>query len=102
MSHTGNSFPVEGLKVVLNIDQEEYVMQLGKEAGARAVVHSQDKMPFPEDEGILAKPGYMTSIGISQVGFQIVVQSNLILPWNRSLGLDPEEGRAIHKMLFHG
>ena len=42
-------------------------MQIGEEAGARAVVHSQDKMPFPEDEGIMAKPGYMTSIGISQV-----------------------------------
>ena len=58
---------ITGLQVVLNIDQEEYVMQMGEEAGVRAVIHHQDKMPFPEDEGIMAKPGFMTAITISLV-----------------------------------
>lgn len=39
-----------GLKLMLNIDQDEYVPQTGDTAGVRVVVHNQRTMPFPEDE----------------------------------------------------
>ena len=54
--------------MVVNIGQDEYTDQFGEEAGARVVVHPQDRMPFPEDEGVLAKPGLLTSIGVKKVG----------------------------------
>lgn len=58
---------ISGLKVVLNIDQDEYTQKFGEEAGVRVLIHSQAKMPFPEDEGIMARTGYVTSVGITQV-----------------------------------
>ena len=56
-----------GLKVIINIGQEDYTDTLGESAGARVVVHPQYHMPFPEDEGFLAKPGQLTSIGLTKV-----------------------------------
>ena len=52
---------------MLNIDQNDYVKQLAHGAGIRLLIHPQDRMPFPQDEGILASPGHLTSIGIRQV-----------------------------------
>ena len=53
--------------MVINIDQGDYVNALTQGAGVRLVVHPQHRMPFPQDEGILASPGRLTSIGIRQV-----------------------------------
>ena len=61
-----------GLKIVINIDQDEYTDKFGEEAGARVVLHAQDKMPFPEDEGILARPGLLTSVGLKRVRVKII------------------------------
>ncbi|KAI0217761.1 Amiloride-sensitive sodium channel subunit beta [Lamellibrachia satsuma] len=56
-----------GLGLTLNIGQDDYVKDLGGSAGARIVVHPQDRMPFPKDEGVLTAPGQMTIIGIRQL-----------------------------------
>ena len=56
-----------GLKLVLNIGQEEYSDMMGEEAGARILVHPQNHMPFPEDEGIVARPLHLTSVGMRKV-----------------------------------
>ena len=56
------------LKVILNINQDEYIATGNDVAGAIVVIHSQDKMPYPEDEGILCKTGMLTSIHVSRVG----------------------------------
>ena len=58
---------VAGLKLVVNIDQAEYTDSLGEEAGMRVTIHPQDRMPFPEDDGILVKPGTLTSVGVRKV-----------------------------------
>lgn len=58
-----------GLKLILNIDQSEYLPHLTDAAGVRVVVHPQERMPFPQDEGVVAAPATLTSIGIRQVGF---------------------------------
>ena len=55
------------LKVIVNIGQDYYTDTLGESAGARVVVHPQNHMPFPEDEGFVAKPGKLTSAGITKV-----------------------------------
>lgn len=56
-----------GLAVTINIDQDEYLGDIAPEAGVRVVVHSQDRMPFPEDEGVSVIPGQLTYVGIRLV-----------------------------------
>ena len=53
---------------MINIDQEQYVKEVGDTAGIRVVVHDQSRMPFPEEEGITVRPGHSTSVGVRQVG----------------------------------
>ena len=57
---------------MVNVGQAEYTDLLGESAGARVVVHSQNHMPFPEDEGFLAKPGILTSAALKMVKDLIV------------------------------
>ena len=45
--------------------------EVGDTAGLRVVVHPQDRMPFPEDEGITVATGYVTSVGLRQVLFSV-------------------------------
>ena len=59
------TFP--GLKMTLNLGQAEYIQGVSQTAGVVVVVHSHRKMPFPEDEGVFAHPGKLTSIGITKV-----------------------------------
>ena len=56
-----------GMKFILNVNQDEYVEEMSQGAGARVVIHAQERMPFPSDEGILTTPGQVTSIGMRQV-----------------------------------
>ncbi len=60
------------LKVILNIDQSEYLSAGNEAAGARIVVHSQDAMPYPEDAGIVAQPGMLTSLHVSRVSYSML------------------------------
>ncbi|XP_013398048.1 degenerin-like protein unc-105 [Lingula anatina] len=61
------SGPNFGLSLTFNIEQSEYVGDLTQTAGVRVLVHDQDVMPFPEDQGFLAAPGEMTFVGIKMV-----------------------------------
>ena len=56
-----------GLKLVLNIQQYDYLEELSDAAGARILIHQSRTLPFPEDEGILVGPGKATSVGIKMV-----------------------------------
>ncbi|XP_069503497.1 amiloride-sensitive sodium channel subunit beta isoform X2 [Ambystoma mexicanum] len=53
-----------GLKLVLDIDQEEYIPYLQSTAAARLLIHEQRSYPFPKDLGIYAMAGAETSISI--------------------------------------
>ena len=53
--------------LTLNVDQDEYTEQIGGPAGARVVVHPPGAMPHPEEHGVLAEPGKLTSIAITKV-----------------------------------
>jgi len=56
-----------GLELTVSIDQQDYVKAAGETAGLRLVVHSADRLPFPEDEGLTISAGRTTSIGLRKV-----------------------------------
>ncbi|XP_075421751.1 epithelial sodium channel subunit beta [Ascaphus truei] len=53
-----------GLKLVLDIEQEEYIPFLQTSAAARLILHQQRSFPFLKDLGIYAMPGTETSIAV--------------------------------------
>ncbi|XP_040295267.1 amiloride-sensitive sodium channel subunit beta isoform X3 [Bufo bufo] len=53
-----------GLKMVLDIDQEEYIPFLQTTAAVRLILHQQRSFPFLKDLGIYAMPGTETSIAV--------------------------------------
>ncbi|XP_074136466.1 epithelial sodium channel subunit beta [Sminthopsis crassicaudata] len=60
-SNPGTEF---GLKLILDIDQQDYVHYLTSTAGVRLMLHEQKAYPFLKDGGIYAMPGTETSIGV--------------------------------------
>ncbi|KAK7491315.1 hypothetical protein BaRGS_00017416, partial [Batillaria attramentaria] len=57
--------PLHGLSLVLDAQSEEY-MNHSQTVGFKVVVHPQNDMPFPEDEGILVSPGTVTDVAVTQ------------------------------------
>ncbi|KAG8429660.1 hypothetical protein GDO86_019570, partial [Hymenochirus boettgeri] len=53
-----------GLKLVLDIEQDEYIPFLQTTAAARLILHQQRSFPFVKDLGIYAMPGTETSIAV--------------------------------------
>ncbi|XP_024600331.1 amiloride-sensitive sodium channel subunit beta [Neophocaena asiaeorientalis asiaeorientalis] len=53
-----------GLKLILDVGQEDYVPFLTSTAGARLMLHEQMSYPFIKEEGIFAMSGMETSIGV--------------------------------------
>ncbi|XP_077988549.1 epithelial sodium channel subunit beta-2-like [Glandiceps talaboti] len=61
---TDKSGPLYGLSLQLYIEEGEYIEDIRQSAGVRVVVHDQGIMPFPEDDGFMAAPGFETSVGL--------------------------------------
>ncbi|CAH2307701.1 amiloride-sensitive sodium channel subunit beta [Pelobates cultripes] len=59
-----------GLKLVLDINQDEYIPFLQTTAAARLILHQQRSFPFLKDLGIYAMPGTETSIAVLVDGVQ--------------------------------
>ncbi|XP_071964199.1 acid-sensing ion channel 2-like [Antedon mediterranea] len=72
---TKSSGPSSGLRLVLFIEQDEYLYDVSSSAGVRVVVHDQNRMPFPEDEGYFVPPGYHTSIALRKVKIDRISRS---------------------------
>ncbi|XP_048350268.1 amiloride-sensitive sodium channel subunit beta [Sphaerodactylus townsendi] len=53
-----------GLKLILDINQTDYLPFLTTTAGARLMLHDRKSFPFLKDEGIFAMAGTETSIGV--------------------------------------
>ncbi|XP_062999249.1 amiloride-sensitive sodium channel subunit beta [Elgaria multicarinata webbii] len=53
-----------GLKLILDISQNDYIPYLTSTAGARLMLHEQKSFPFLKDQGIYAMSGTETSIGV--------------------------------------
>lgn len=56
-----------GLELELYIEEHEYISDIQESSGIRVTIHEQNKMPFPEDEGLSVQPGALTSVGIRKV-----------------------------------
>ncbi|XP_070541621.1 amiloride-sensitive sodium channel subunit gamma-like [Ptychodera flava] len=59
--------PMYGLSLELYIEQIEYMIGTTEAAGVRVLLHHQDEMPFPEDEGFSVAPGQAASVGVRQM-----------------------------------
>lgn len=55
-----------GLSLMLNIEQDEYLVPLRADAGIKISIHSQDQPPAPDDIGVAIPPGRNAFIGIRQ------------------------------------
>ena len=53
--------------MTLNIGQDDYIESVGGPAGARIVLHPRGIMSHPEEQGILVRPGELTSVGVVKV-----------------------------------
>jgi len=56
-----------GLTLIANVQQDQYVTEVGTTAGLIVLIQPQNLMPFPEDRGKLVSPGYQTEIAMTQV-----------------------------------
>ena len=46
--------------MMLNLDQDDYIREVTETAGVRVVIAQPGHVPFPEDVGFTASPGYST------------------------------------------
>ncbi|XP_055994883.1 amiloride-sensitive sodium channel subunit beta isoform X2 [Sorex fumeus] len=67
-----------GLKLLLDIGQEDYVPFLTPTAGARLLLHEQRSFPFIKDEGVYAMAGAETSIGVLVACIRSCFQDHMI------------------------
>ena len=56
-----------GLRLILNVQQDEYISLTGPEAGVRVTVTPRDVRPLPAQDGITIKPGVATALGLRYV-----------------------------------
>ena len=56
-----------GLRLTLFLAVDEYIGIFSQNVGARIAFHLADETPFPEDRGVSAPPGQMTSVGVKLV-----------------------------------
>ena len=54
--------------MLLTVEEDEYMPQV-QSLGLKMVVHPQTAMPFPETEGLLLTPGFLTHVGITKVKY---------------------------------
>ncbi|KAJ6658759.1 hypothetical protein lerEdw1_019680 [Lerista edwardsae] len=57
---------VNGLSLILKVDQKSQIPLLSTDAGVRVMIHSHNQTPVFEHEGFDVRPGIESSIGITQ------------------------------------
>jgi len=56
-----------GVRLVLNVERQEYLPDSSTGYGVRMVVHEKGTMPLPQNEGLTLSTEYETSIGLRMV-----------------------------------
>jgi hypothetical protein len=56
-----------GLRLHLDIEEDQYTGALTKEAGVRVSIQEQGVMPFPYEKGFSVAPGMATLVGMWKV-----------------------------------
>uniref|UniRef100_A0A8C8VIH8 Sodium channel epithelial 1 subunit beta n=1 Tax=Pelusios castaneus TaxID=367368 RepID=A0A8C8VIH8_9SAUR len=67
-----------GLKLILDISQQDYIPYLTSTAGARLMLHEQKSFPFLKDLGIYAMSGTETSIGVLVACLRSCFQAQMV------------------------
>uniref|UniRef100_A0A8U8BUI8 Uncharacterized protein n=1 Tax=Geospiza parvula TaxID=87175 RepID=A0A8U8BUI8_GEOPR len=67
-----------GLKLILDISQQDYIPYLSSAAGARLMLHQQKSFPFLKDQGIYAMAGTETSIGVLVACLRSCFQNHMV------------------------
>lgn len=62
----------------INVEQNEYVGQLTKDAGIRVHIGEPGKVPFPYEKGFSVGPGSATSVGMKKVWNIFIISGTLI------------------------
>ncbi len=77
------SLYLPGLSFLVNVDQDQYMSSVGDVVGLIVMIHDQNTVPFPEDEGIIAHPGELLWIGVRRVSNDLETKLFLfaIMPW---------------------
>ena len=55
------------MRLELLLEQDEYMKNFTETAGIRVVLHSQNIMPFPDEQGFNIPPGMLTIAGMTMV-----------------------------------
>ncbi|XP_059163582.1 amiloride-sensitive sodium channel subunit beta-like [Physella acuta] len=61
------SGPADGIELILYLETDEYIRGISTGKGAHVVIHEQETVPFPTEEGIAIVAGTQSIIGIRQV-----------------------------------
>ncbi|XP_071953220.1 epithelial sodium channel subunit alpha-like [Antedon mediterranea] len=83
-----------GLTMTLFIELAQYLPQISS-SGLRLHIHSQNTMPFPEDEGLYIPPGYRTSVSIRKM-----ITSRIGRPYNTCVKDSDESYHNIYHDLY--
>ena len=63
---------VSGLRLTFNIQQDDYVKEVGDTAGIMVTVTAQNQIGVPEELGFTVPPGQYTSVGMQPVAFNLI------------------------------
>ena len=69
-----NCLSILGLHLELNIELEEYIPEITREAGVKVTVTQPDEMPFPLYQSLSLAPGFQTDIALKRVNTVICRQ----------------------------
>ncbi|XP_069988901.1 degenerin-like protein asic-1 isoform X2 [Penaeus vannamei] len=61
---TSSVGPKSGIRLTLSIRARNYLTLLSPDLGAKVIVHSPRRIPFPEDEGFNVSPGVSVSVSV--------------------------------------
>jgi len=65
------------LVLEINVEQNEYIGDLTKDAGVRVQIENAGKVPFPYEKGFSVGPGSATSVGLRKVMALVVLKKRL-------------------------
>ncbi|XP_050712337.1 amiloride-sensitive sodium channel subunit alpha-like isoform X2 [Eriocheir sinensis] len=63
---TTSTGPLNGLRLTLNVNEDQYLSLLSPDIGVRVIVHSPHQLPFPEEEGFNVSPDNSVSVKMSR------------------------------------
>ena len=63
----------------MDIEVDDYIIDLADNAGIRLLIHNPYNMPFVEDEGLSLSPGRANLIGVRKVSASLkLISKNII------------------------